>query len=384
METVSEREILTQGLELLAQTVPPGWKVDEIGLEQSVIASGELPGHADAMFTLSAQGQVVRILVEAKSSFAPRDVPQVLGGWARRIRQVAGDIPVVVMAPWLSERTRRLLVEAGFNYLDLTGNVRLQSTYPAVYIDRNAPSTRPRIHIPRQGLRGVKAGRIVRFLADVRPPYGVLELAQVAGVTAGYASRILEYLEREAIVERTVRGGVRSVDWQQLLRQRAHAYSVFERNVPTRWFTSTNLAAFLGMLREAVRVRKLPPPMLTGSFAATAVADVPTDASLLCLYTTGDPTDLLRKLDIAPAETRTNVILLQPYNSIVFERPYPQSSKAQLPLVACSQIVIDCLTGPDTMRPDGEALIGWMTAHEDLWRLPGLSALKSEPTAVTT
>jgi hypothetical protein len=35
---------------------------------------------------------------------------------------MTGNAPVLIVAPWLSARTRELLAERGINYIDQTGN----------------------------------------------------------------------------------------------------------------------------------------------------------------------------------------------------------------------------------------------------------------------
>jgi DNA-binding MarR family transcriptional regulator len=56
-------------------------------------------------------------------------------------------------------------------------------------------------------LRGPKAGRLVRALVDTRPRYGVRELAGAIGVTPGYVSRLLDALDRDALIDRSPKGG---------------------------------------------------------------------------------------------------------------------------------------------------------------------------------
>ena len=129
-------------------------------------------------------------------------------------------IPILLVAPWLSSRTRELLASEGVNYLDLTGNALLQLENPALFIqsqgaDRD-PSPAPR---SKARIRGPKAGRLIRTLADVRPPYGVRALAGATALAPGYISRLLTSLDDDALVERTKRGGVESVEVAGLLRR---------------------------------------------------------------------------------------------------------------------------------------------------------------------
>src|SRR5205814_10040106 len=82
------------------------------------------------------------LLVEAYRRFTPRDVDRVLGGTSRLMRRVLRD-PVVVVAPWLSPRSRQVLAEHGFNYIDLTGNVRLKVPRPSINFRLDAAQQDP-------------------------------------------------------------------------------------------------------------------------------------------------------------------------------------------------------------------------------------------------
>jgi hypothetical protein len=60
--------------------------------------------------------------------------------------------------------------------------------------------TRPRSAV-RRCRCGAGAGRVVRFLVDVAPPYTASAVAEFAGVSVPYVSRLLSMLDREALVE---------------------------------------------------------------------------------------------------------------------------------------------------------------------------------------
>lgn len=87
-------------------------------------------------------------------------------------------------------------------------------------------------------LRGAAAGRVVRLLADVTPPYAATEVASQAGVNLSCTSRLLIMLDREVLVRRAPRGRVEHVEWAALLRRRAESYQVFTTNT-ARGFIAT-------------------------------------------------------------------------------------------------------------------------------------------------
>ena len=137
--------------------------------------------------------------------------------------------PLLVVAPWLSKRTQELLAAEEINFIDLTGNARIELANPTVYISSSGAARNPAPSpAGRARVTGYKAARLVRLLADVRPPYGVRELAEAAKLAPGYVSRLLEALDREALVERPRRGQVEAVDVPGLLRRWAETYDVLE------------------------------------------------------------------------------------------------------------------------------------------------------------
>lgn len=367
--TRSADEALIDGaISLLRSVLPAGWQVERQALPP---AEGTAD---DALLVLRISRQNdVQVLVEAHRTFAPRDVDSVLGRRLAGIRPVTGAVPVLVVAPWLSERSRRRLTEAGLNYLDLSGNIRVVTTRPAIFIERTSTSGPPRAQRSAPALRGPKAGRVVRLLADVAPPYGVLELAAAGGVTPGYMSRLVDMLDREALLERARRGAVTSVDWAELLRRRAESYSVLETNAVRRYVCANGATFAL----EAARDLQLRSVWLTGSFAAEQIVRVAAP-TLLLLYAISGIEELVSVAGMLPADEGANVMILSPYDSVVTECPSRWLTAPRppiVPVVACTQLALDCLTGPGRMPAEGEALLTWMAENENRWRLGSLAEL---------
>ncbi len=77
------------------------------------------------------------------------------------------------------------------------------------------------------------------------------------------------------------------------------------------------------------------------------------------------------ELDWLPADEGSNVIMLRPYDPVVWDR----TSGEDLLFAAPSQIALDCLTGNGRMPAEGEALLAWMTENESRWRLSSIGEL---------
>jgi hypothetical protein len=176
--------IIQDAVKALQGRLPPGWRLKRLS-RQSRIGKGFV---GDAVISLAGPGDnAASIIVEAKSRLEPQKVEGLVVGLGE-----TSSTPILVVAPFLSPRTRERLAASGLNFADLTGNIRLALSKPALFIDARGADENP---IPslreRRSLKGPKAGRIVRTLSDFRPPIGLRDLAKRANVDAGYASRVV-------------------------------------------------------------------------------------------------------------------------------------------------------------------------------------------------
>ena len=283
------------------------------------------------------------------------------------MRSLAG-LPVLVVASWLSPRAQELLRAQEVSYVDLSGNAWVRAAHPALFISSTgaARNPRPASRAPVR-LRGAKAGRLLRTLVDITPPYGVRELAQATGLNPGYVSRLLEALDREALVDRAGRGVVTAVDYRALVARWVETYRLFESNAASRYIAADGAAKVLAGLRST----GLPGGVVvTGSFAA--VRHAPVAAPVLLAAYAQDPPALARALGLLPADEGANVILLRPFDPVVWERTEADDGIAY---AAPSQVAADCLTGAGRMPAEGQALLAWMGENEDRWRAASLEAL---------
>jgi len=340
--------------------LPQSWEVGPTQRAQFQMGGAQVDAAVDLR---GPNGVFTTMIVEVKRSFGPRDVDRLFTSVGKALRALAGNIPILLVAPWLSRRTQELLAAQGTNYLDLTGNALVRLDNPTVYIETQGaskdPYPRPR---GKAKVQGPKAGRLIRLVVDVRPPYGVRELAASADLAISYVSRVLETLDNEALIERFERGRVRSVDVPRLIRRWVETYDVFRSNKAQRYIAPAGASIALEQLRTAGTRSAV-----TGSFAARRISAVAAPA-LLMVYA-DDPRAVVDSLGLIPADQGANVALLTPFDSVVWERT---SLVDGLTYVALSQAVADCLTGNGRMPAEGEALLQWMTENESLWRLDTL------------
>ena len=346
--TISDNSLIRRIAERLAARLPPGWRLSEG-------PSRARAGPTDALLTITSPTQkMASLFVETKSRLEPREVDDL----AATVRPTV-DQPVLIIAPFLSPRAQERLAAGGFAYADLTGNVRLSVPNAGLFIETSGARENPQPTVrDRRSLRGAKAGRLIRALADFRPPVGLRELANRANVDPGYTSRIIDVLNRDALVSRTARGPITEIDWPALLRRWSQERSPFQGKDVTWYLAPRGLAQVAEKLKTASTRYAV-----SGSWAATQFAPVAPTRLLLCYA--DDPEALAHALDLRPTEAGANVALVTPYDPIVYERT---SQKKGITVAALSQIAVDLLTSPGRGPNEGEALIEWMRANEHVWR----------------
>ncbi|MBI4500905.1 MAG: hypothetical protein HY700_07060 [Gemmatimonadetes bacterium] len=313
----------------------------------------------DAVFEIRAPDDTRGLLlVEAKSPLTARLASDLGPRLAPVVREgeAAGALVVTRFASELSQdRLRR----AGVSYLDLTGNAWISLDRPGLLITTQGASKDP--SPPRRGVRslkGAKAARLVRAICDWRPPVGVRDLAKRAGTDPGYTSRVIRLLEDEDLVGRDSTGQVKTVDWQGLLRRWSRDYDVAKTNRAVAYLAPRGLSAFGDQLREYDERYAV-----TGSLAVPAAAAVAPGRLASCYVQ--DPERVAERFDLRPVDAGANVLLLEPFDEVVYERSRGESG---LRVVALSQCVVDLLTGTGREPAEAESLLSWMAASQDAWR----------------
>jgi hypothetical protein len=314
---------------------------------------------ADAKLRISEPGgEGADVEVEIKRTVEPRDVLHI----AQTFERFGGE-PWLVIAPYISERTQELLRAGDICYADLTGNIYFTARKPAIFIhDRGATSDPWRETQPIYSLRGPTSGRVVRGLCDLSPPYGIRELATQIAAPPSSVSRVVTLLTKEGFVVRTDDGEIDSVDWQGLLQRWAQDYGFMRSNHTYRYIEPRGLTALMYGVEELGITwdRKY---AITGTLAAAQVA--PSAPSHLFTIYAESATRFATELELRPAQVGANVLIAEPFDSVVFDRTW---EKGGCVYAALSQVTADLLTSPGRGPAEGMELMRWMGEHEDAWR----------------
>ena len=347
---ITETGLLDQVEDAVRGRLPRGWRVT---VRRDVRAG---PNRGDAQFRLTApDGRTGVLLAGVKRDLPPKLVSSAVS----QLRAYAGDRAGIIVASYLSPRSRELLIDNGISYADATGNLRIVLDSPALFILTDGADSDPGYE-PRaiRSLKGPAAATVVRALCDFAPPYGVRELAERADLSLASTSRILSLLDAEAIVTRSRRGPVESVDWQRLLRRWVDDYGLTKSNRNQYVLEPRGLSGL---------TKKLSIPglayALTGSIAAVELAPV-APTRLGAVYV-NDIAKAQRELGLREVETGANVVLVEPFSPVAMARTWQRDG---LTYAAPAQVAADLLTSPGRGPAEGEALIEWMAQNEDAWR----------------
>ncbi len=345
--------MIAKAIENLAASLPGGWQIS-VGKPDETRSF-----QADTLLVIrSPDGTAATMIVEAKRSVTPRQAAEVARRLGKAIteQKLAGAI---LISEYISGLSRERLKKEGVGYIDLTGNRRIALETPGLLIETNGAESDP--SPPDRAIRslkGAKAARIVRALCDTFPPLGVRELARMVNANPGYTSRVLDFLYTEDLIERGERGEVVDTSWEDLIRRWSQDYSFTDTNRVMTYlaprgleYLSTRLLSYEGQFA------------LTGSFAVPAEASIVAGRLMACYVR--DMEGAADHLQVRLAETGANVLLVEAFDRLVFDRVRLDDGMEK---VALSQCVVDLLTSGGRGPAEADALIEWMQGNEKRWR----------------
>lgn len=351
--------VIKLSLERLREQLPPSWSV---ALESEPTQS-EIGWRPDAVISLSTptSEKPTRLVVECKSQITPRaaaDAASQLDAYLSGVPDAVG----VVVAPWGSRRTLEVLRDSGIGFIDSTGNIELVVGEPGLVIRVQGAEENPtgkRSASPN--LRGPKAWSLMKTLIEVKPPYGVRELASAVETDPGYTSRVVRALEDERLVFRTTRGPITDVDWRALLAKFTSTYRLIDSNQTSTWIARSSIR---GLPEKLVELEPKTRWAITGSLSANLLA--PVAAPAMAVIYADDPSEVADSLNLLPADKGADVVLARPYGAAAIARSWKAEG---VNYVSVAQLAADCLTGMGRMPAEGEALVEWMATDEERWRV---------------
>lgn len=355
-QEISESGMLKNALGLLSDRLPEGW-----GLSYTDFPAigGPDKGPDGVVSIVAPDGSVAEFAMEAKIQFRPKMGQDLLlrHAWPNQ----NGQPNIMVSSRYLTPQAREVLRKTGSSYIDLTGNMLVQSSSPGLFILTQGASKDPwrGPGRPTQTLGGAPAAQIVRALIDFDCTWTARELVNAAEASTGSVYRVLELLESEGAVKKN--GAKVSVpDWEALLRRWAIDYQLFNDNTSSRWIAPRGL----DYLQEKAAAANNLNYAYTGTIAAMEWAQyAPVRAAMIYVK---DLAIAAQELELKPADAGANVILFESKSKTPFQRVVMGKSRNRL--VAPAQVAVDLLNGPGRSAAEAEELITWMKGNENVWR----------------
>jgi hypothetical protein len=158
-DDILPNNLVDQAIGLLSTVLPADWKV-----ERQNRTSQQTGRAVDGFLNIITPGGVAgSFYAQSGNSMNPREVQQLVNGPTLAL-QTQGTI-LLAIAPWLSETSQKLLTDAGWSYVDLTGNIRISVGNPPLFVHLQGAKRDP---APRSRgtlrLGGARTGRLLRFL----------------------------------------------------------------------------------------------------------------------------------------------------------------------------------------------------------------------------
>ena len=275
----------------------------------------------------------------------------------------------MIVARYISNSSRKWLKENKVSYADATGNFMLRS-YPEKLLllsDEGAsrdPWRGP--GRPRNSFSGAPAAKIFRVLVDYKPPYSVPEIIKLANSSTGVAYRVVEFLERENIIQvdrltTDIRSSqiISSVNWRKLLEDWSQEYAFQSSNSVTNYLDPKGINSVLKKL-ESVPTNEY---AITGSVAARRWESYAPSKqlSIFAKY----PKELAKELGLREVDTGANVQIASSSDESIFDR---NTVFEGISYASISQVAIDLLGGSGRNPSEGEELVSWMSRFENEWR----------------
>ena len=368
---ISETQLIAAASRDIGARLPSRWLLRDRERNVPGQSPQALTREVDAILEIrDPDGLSSDILLDVKTK--PVE-PRLVAGIASHLKKLSlskydearqpGALPATMLVSmYLSPLTRERLAEAGISYADSTGNLRLTVDRPAVFIETQGADKNPfKEERSLRSLKGGRAARVARSLLDYRTPFGTRELAAETASSPAMISRVASLLEPDEIVTKEgPRGRIVSVDWEALAHRWAIDYDFASSNVLTTWLEPRGARALLGRLSDASFRYAV-----TGSFAVNRLAPI-VEPRLVTLFA-DDPETAARSQGLRPAETGGNVLIVRPFDPVVFERAEYDND---ITYARVTQVLLDLMTGPGRGPAEAEALLEWMRENEDKWKLP--------------
>ncbi|MEV4349229.1 hypothetical protein AB0J83_32635 [Actinoplanes sp. NPDC049596] len=316
----TEGEVVRRALALLRELLPKSWSLDQAAAEVVTDVG------ADKLYVVTApDGRSATLAIEAKRAVESRDIEGIASQLSKYVAKV-GNGQGLVTARYLSPQFRTRLIDRGLSFVDVTSNVHIEMSSPGLHVAHHGTDGDPwrGPGRPRDTLKGAPAAKIVRAIADFSDNWTIRELVRLANVSTGAGYRVVDFLEREELAERTDRGSIVIPRWDRVLRRWSEDYGFVSNSQVSRWIAPRGL----DNLTERAAGTEPSKYAFTGTVAAAEWASyAPARAAMVYVR---DVEAIAEEWGLRPAEAGANVMLAEPKIDVPFVRSTANSIGIQI------------------------------------------------------
>jgi hypothetical protein len=299
------------------------------GTKSSVIIENKKFDLVIDVFTFSKQA---KFIVEIKSQGEPRFVRMAVAELKDSLKKFRNSYGIVI-APYLSDNSRQVCMEAGIGCLDIAGNALL--SFKNFFIDiRGRPNPFTSVRFSKS-VFSPKSSRILRvFLSAPSKGWYVRDLSKEACISIGLTSRVKNALISEELIKQENKS-LYLVKPEELLKQWADNYS-YEKNQIFSFYSGLSEEQLETTIKKECEKRRYN----YGLALFTGARKVAPFVRFMRFfsYVDGDIEGIADDLQMKSVVSGANVILLRPYDDGVF---YDLQNIKGINIVSDIQLYID-------------------------------------------
>jgi len=312
--------------------------------KQNQLKNEYIKWQPDIIATIKTDKKEYKLLFEIKNIGEPRKIAQT-ASFYRIMTDKKYGYPVFI-APYISERGRKICKELNIGCIDFSGNVYLK--FDGILIDirgRDNIQKEKRLH---KKLFTKKATWIFRkMLQSPERTWKIEELVKEANVSLGQTYKVTEKLVKENYIEKN-RGAIKLLKPGELLDEWVKNYN----------FTEQSTISYYCPIKSQVKIyselKKIPGDLYALTLGSGAQFIAPfVRSSDIYLYTRGKSDKIIQKMQLKPVEFGGNVSLIIPTDRGVF---FDTQQIEGLTIVSNIQLFLDLYNYPKRGREQAEFL----------------------------
>ena len=221
----------------------------------------------------------------------------------------------VMIASYISENTAKICKEAGWGYIDASGNAYI--SYESLYLEIRGNKNEC---APKRALKSiyekssVVSSRILRtLLLDTNKVWKMKELAEAAGCSIGQVSKVKDFLLKQACIEHD-RDGIHVIDARTIMENWAQVYGSIDDQISCYSLDQIKtIESKMAQMTDAIGAECL----LTGFSGGVRYQPVVRYQKVHAFVKIEDVESIMEYLGLKRVETGGNVILIIKKNDCI-------------------------------------------------------------------